>query len=108
MFPFLISHFYLHKSSNHTFINSQRLKSDHREDKERMRREYEYKIATMQSRIAVVERYHGGNGERLSDRIDREQERQRKRGDVEKAREGETREREGDWRRGSDSRGCGG
>ena len=29
-FPFLISHFYLHKSSNHTFINSQRLKSNHR------------------------------------------------------------------------------
>ena len=28
-----------------------------------MRREYEYKIATIWSRIAVLERYHGGSGE---------------------------------------------
>jgi hypothetical protein len=70
-FPFLIPHFYLLKSSNHTFINSQRLKSDHREDQKRMRREYEYKIATLQSWIALLERYHRGSGERVRDMVDR-------------------------------------
>jgi hypothetical protein len=70
-FPFLISHFYLLKSSNHAFINSQRLKSDHREDQKRMRREYDYKIATLQTRISLLERYHRGSGERVRDMVDR-------------------------------------
>ena len=60
-FPFLFSHFYLHKS---TFINSQRLESDHRDYQERMR-EYKYKIATMRSRIALLELYRGGCVTRL-------------------------------------------
>jgi hypothetical protein len=59
-FPFLISHFYLHKSSNHTFINSH-----HREYQERMRKEYKYKITTMRSRIAVLECYYGGSSEQV-------------------------------------------
>ena len=44
------------------------------EDRERMRGEYEYMIATMQSRIALLERYHGGSGERVRDMVDRERE----------------------------------
>jgi hypothetical protein len=56
-----------------------------------MRREYEYKIATMQNRIAGLERDLGGKGER-----ERERERgERERVEREKMREREIREREG-------------
>jgi hypothetical protein len=50
-----------------------------------MRREYEYKIATMQSWITLLKRYHSGSGVLVRDMVDRERERDSWRGERFKA-----------------------
>ena len=62
---------YMFSVSYFSFLPSSKLKSGFHqqsttqvrpqwEDRERVRTEYDYKIATMWSRIVVLERYHGG------------------------------------------------